>query len=331
MTTGPAAPESNPDIPLPESTDSTERDAREYGDPVGDPVRAGVADRPLEDIAHLIALLERSPEYAEATVAALRAVGADRSAEDVTRLVTGHVRRPAAHVPRRPALPHRTPRRPQRGEAAVRVAAVGRPVEELVDLIGRLAEERQASAPPPDPAALQASAGPAVRVEAVPAALGPGALTAHPADTLIDPRRAATPPCEPARLVVLALVVCGVLGFPLYRDGASARVYGFALAMSVLCVFVALVLSVRSTVSTLAVGVVVPATVAAVQLLEGTVVHSAGLSRALDLALAPAWIVGTGGVVASLAALTALVARLAWQLPRATTARPMADATRSAG
>ncbi|MEV2212303.1 hypothetical protein AB0H86_12750 [Streptomyces sp. NPDC050997] len=277
MTTGTASPESNPDIPLPESTDSTERVA---------------------------------PEYAGATVAECR---------------------PAVDVFRRPALPHRTPRKPHRGAAAVRVAAVGRPVEVLVDLIGRLAEERRAFAQPPDPAAVQAPVGPAVRVEAVPAVLGPGAITAHPVDTPISPREAATPPCEPARLVVLALVVCGVLGFPLDRDGASARVYGFALAMSVLCVFVALVLSVRSTVSTLVVAVVVPATVAAVQLLEGSLVHSAGLSRALDLALAPAWIAGTAGVVASLAALTALVARLAWQLPRGTTARPMADATRSAG
>ncbi|MET7689486.1 hypothetical protein ABZT06_16170 [Streptomyces sp. NPDC005483] len=47
---------------------------RSYGDPVGDLVRAAVTDRPLEDVVHLITLLEQSPEYAQATVAALRAV-----------------------------------------------------------------------------------------------------------------------------------------------------------------------------------------------------------------------------------------------------------------
>ncbi len=60
--------------------------ASSYGDPVGELVRAVVADRSLEDVVHLVTLLERSPEYAQATVAALRAVGVDRSVEDVTRL-----------------------------------------------------------------------------------------------------------------------------------------------------------------------------------------------------------------------------------------------------
>ncbi|CAM5654694.1 hypothetical protein SALBM311S_07804 [Streptomyces alboniger] len=166
--------------------------------------------------------------------------------------------------------------------------------------------------------------------EAVPVTLGLGAIPVRRADSATDPRRTATPPFPQARLAVLALAACGVLSFPLYRDGASVRVYGLALAVSVLCVFLALVLAVRSTVPTLAVAVVVPATVAAGQLLEGGPVHSAGLSRALDLALAPAWIAGAAGVAASLAALTSLVARLAWQVPQGTTARPMADATRSA-
>ncbi|WP_405608418.1 hypothetical protein [Streptomyces sp. NBC_00076] len=166
-------------------------------------------------------------------------------------------------------------------------------------------------------------------VLAAPVTLGLGAIPVRRADPATDPSRAATPPFPQARFAVLALAGCGVLSFPLYRDGASVRVYGLALAVSVLCVFLALVLAVRTTVPTLAVAVMVPATVAAGQLLEGGPVHSAGLSRALDLALAPAWIAGTAGVVASLAALTSLVARLAWQMPRGTTDRPMAEATRS--
>ncbi|MFV0132192.1 hypothetical protein ACLGIH_02820 [Streptomyces sp. HMX87] len=144
------------------------RDAAAYGDPVGDLVRAAVADRPLEEVVALITMLEQSPEYAEATVDALRAVGVNRSVEDVTRLV-GLLTRPPRHpdsadealraaaecrsvedVTRLMALLHRTPLEPHCGQEAVRAAATGRPVEELVQLIGRLAEERREHADRPD-------------------------------------------------------------------------------------------------------------------------------------------------------------------------------------
>jgi hypothetical protein len=88
MTTGPSSAQSNETaIPFPEPADLTDRVEPRCGDPVGELVRAAVADRPLDDIAHLITLLEGSPEYADATVAALRAVGVNRSVEDVTKLV----------------------------------------------------------------------------------------------------------------------------------------------------------------------------------------------------------------------------------------------------
>ncbi|MDQ0766432.1 hypothetical protein [Streptomyces canus] len=93
-----------------------------YGDPVGDLVRAAVADRPLEDVVHLIALLEESPHYAPAMGAALRAVGVDRSVEDVTRLV---------------ALPTRPPRDADSAGEAIR-AAESRPVEEVTRLVALL-------------------------------------------------------------------------------------------------------------------------------------------------------------------------------------------------
>ncbi|MEU0072736.1 hypothetical protein ABZ027_24755 [Streptomyces sp. NPDC006332] len=167
-------------------------------------------------------------------------------------------------------------------------------------------------------------------VEAGPVSLGLGAVPVRPVGTPTGPLRPTAPPSPQARLAVVVLAVCGALSFPLYRNGASARVYGLALAVSVLCVFLALVLAVRSTAPVLAAAVVVPAAVAAGQLFEGTLVHSAGLSRALDLALAPSWLAGTAGVVASLTALASLVARLTWQSPRGTTARPTSDASRSA-
>ncbi|GAA3964812.1 hypothetical protein GCM10022384_15850 [Streptomyces marokkonensis] len=148
---------------------------REYGDPVGDLVRAAVADRPLEEVVDLIMMLERSPQYAQATIDALRAVGVNRSVEDVTRLV-GLLTRPPRQsnsadeairaaaecrsvedVTRLMELLHRTPLEPHCGQEAVRAAATGRPVEELVQLIGRLAEDGLARADSPDARRLRAA------------------------------------------------------------------------------------------------------------------------------------------------------------------------------
>ncbi|GCB43412.1 hypothetical protein [Streptomyces sp. NL15-2K] len=322
-----------------------------YGDPTGELVRAAVADRPLVDIAHLITLLEQSPEYAEATMAALRAAGVGRTVEDVTRLVALLTRpprdaasadeairaaaecRPVAEVTRLLELLHRRPLEPHCGEAAVRAAAAGRSVEELVDLIGRLAQERQARADQPEPE----SAPPAEGAEERPEADGDPlpvrearriARTAQPRRYRVADR-APSPAYGPAWLVVLALAVCGALSFPLHRNGESVRVYGFALAVSAGCVLLALVLTIRPAAPMLVAAVVLPAAVAAAQLLEEKV-RSAGLSRALDLMLAPASLVGPVAVCASLTALTALIARLAWQRPTDAPARPMAEANRTA-
>lgn len=147
----------------------------EYGDPVGDLVRAAVADRPLEEVVDLITMLEGSPQYAQATIDALRAVGVNRSVEDVTRLV-GLLTRPPRHsdsadeairaaaecrsvedVTRLMELLHRTPLEPHCGQEAVRAAATGRPVEELVQLIGRLAEDGRVRPDRPDARHLRAA------------------------------------------------------------------------------------------------------------------------------------------------------------------------------
>lgn len=135
---------------------------RPYGDPVGDLVRAAVADRPLEEVVDLITMLERSPDYAHATADALRAVGVNRSVEDVTRLVALLTRpprhpdsadeairaaaacRPVEDVSRLMELLNRAPLEAHCGQEAVRAAATARPVEDLVELIGRLAAERRA-------------------------------------------------------------------------------------------------------------------------------------------------------------------------------------------
>ncbi|KUM88459.1 MULTISPECIES: hypothetical protein [Streptomyces] len=311
MTTGPTAAHPNePAIPM----------DRSYGDPVGDLVRAAVADRPLEDVVHLITLLEQSPEYARATVAALRTVGVDRSVEDVTRLVSLLTRpprdadsadeairaaaesRPVEDVTRLVALLNRSELQPHCGQEAVRAAATGRPVEELVELIGRLATEE-----PPQPLFEEHEL---YDEQSWPEPGTPGAEP-FPAPPPHPPAARPTPGATawPSRIAALALLVCGVLCFPAHRDGASAQVYGFALGVSLLCVLIA-VLMVRPVVAVLALAVVVPAAVAAGQLLEGRF-RSAGLAQALELPLAPAWLAGTAAVCASLAALTALVVRLA--------------------
>ncbi|MGW4544778.1 hypothetical protein ACWEN4_00125 [Streptomyces violaceorubidus] len=174
-------PELDPDPHLPAPDAETAPDPRDdpdagtadgaanaYGDPVGDLVRAAVADRPLDEVVELITTLEGSPRYAQATVDALRAVGVNRSVEDVTRLV-GLLTRPprpsdsadeairaaaecrsVEDVTRLMALLHRTPLEPRCGQEAVRAAATGRPVEELVELIGRLAEDGHVRAERPD-------------------------------------------------------------------------------------------------------------------------------------------------------------------------------------
>ncbi|WP_053848103.1 hypothetical protein [Streptomyces sp. NRRL B-24085] len=315
MTTGPTEAFPNePAIPM----------DRSYGDPVGDLVRAAVADRPLEDVVHLITLLEQSPQYAQSTAAALRAVGVDRSVEDVTRLVALLTRpprdadsadeairaaaesRPVEDVTRLVALLNRSELQPHCGQEAVRAAATGRPVEELVELIGRLATEPPPSPSPemyeaydeefrPEPEVPQASAFPAP--------------PPHPPAS----GRTRSAALWPSRIAALALLVCGVLCFPVHQDGASVQVYGFALGVSLLCVLLA-AMTLRPAVPVLALAVVVPAGVAAGQLLNGQF-RSAGLARALELPLAPAWLAGTAAVCASLAALTALVVHVATPPP----------------
>ncbi|MGI5391251.1 hypothetical protein [Streptomyces sp. CA-251251] len=167
----------------------------EYGDPVGDLVRAAVADRPLEEVVDLITMLEQSPRYAQATIDALRAVGVNRSVEDVTRLV-GLLTRPprdpncadeairaaaecrsVEDVTRLMEMLHRTPLEPHCGQEAVRAAATGRPVEELVQLIGQLAADGRVRPDRPDARRLRAALEGAGEDDGP----EPGARTAGPA------------------------------------------------------------------------------------------------------------------------------------------------------
>ncbi|MCW8381796.1 hypothetical protein [Streptomyces justiciae] len=344
MTSRPSTPQSNepaisvtePTSPFAPTGDRGDGSVPAYGDPVDGLVRAAVADRPLDEVAQLITLLEQSPLYARATADALRAVGVNRSVDDVTRLVVLLTRpprdasgadeairaaaesRPVEEVTRLMALLQQAPLEPHCGQEAVRAAATGRPVEDLVELIGRLADERGGTHPPQQPQ--ETAATPPV---------------APPERTPVPPTarvrfRSATPPAWPGRLAALALFVCAAAYFPVHQDGVSLRRYGFVLGLAALCLLLGLLLTLRPTVPLLTLAVLVPAGLAATQLYAAR--FDAGrLSHALDLTLAPAWAAGLAAVCAALAALTALVVRLASPTPRPNpTERLLAEAQRTA-
>ncbi|MEV8541052.1 hypothetical protein [Streptomyces sp. NPDC051572] len=303
-------------------------------DPMHRLVHAAVADRPLDEVLQLITLLEQSPKYAQATVDALRAVGVDRSVEDVTRLVAlltqpprdpesadeairaAAENRPVEDVTRLMALLQRAQVEPHCGEEMVRAAA-GRPVEELVQLIGRLAEEQDASVRAPGPAAERSTAPlyeapgrtPADTHEPEPADDRPAARQRRARRPRTTTRRTA-PPVWPRLIASAVLILCGLSYFPLHRDGASGTAYGFALGVSILCVLLAPALVLQGGLFVLAVSVVVPAALAALQLFDGRF-HSSRLSQALRITAAPPWFAGLIAALAALAALTALLALLA--------------------
>ncbi|MFE9835463.1 hypothetical protein ACFYP4_10005 [Streptomyces sp. NPDC005551] len=324
----------------------------QYADPVRGLVHAAVADRPLEEVVQLITLLEQSPEYARATVDALRAVGVDRSVEDVTRLVALLTRpprspdcadeairaaaesRPVEDVTRLMTLLNRAPLEQHCGEEAVRAAA-NRPVEELVQLIGRLAQERERDLPVHG-TGLLAGLSVVPSSQTSPADLppddrwapdghGPAPLQRRPR----PPRREGAAPAWPSRLAAAALLLCALAYFPLHRGSASANAYGFALGASALCLLMALVLVLRNALPVLATAVVVPTALAVMQLFEGRL-RSPGLSQALEITVAPPWAAGLMSVIAALAAVTALLALLASEkLGGRPERRPLAEARRT--
>ncbi|MEV5884570.1 hypothetical protein AB0L74_17860 [Streptomyces sp. NPDC052020] len=330
-------------------------DGPAHGDPVGDLVRAAVADRPLEEVVALITMLEQSPDYAHATADALRAVGVNRSVEDVTRLVALLTRpprhpdsadeairaaaacRPVGDVSRLMELLNRPSVEAHCGQEAVRAAATARPVEDLVELIGRLAEERRArtARPEADPPPLDDDVPPDGvdhGPDTVEPPAGPAAALTAPDHTPREPRpaprrqrtgRARVPrasgeaaPSWPGRLAAAVLAACGAAFFPLHSGGVSAGAYGLGLGLSALGLAVALLLTLRPALPVLAAAVVVPAGMAAARLYAHSF-PSGRLARAMDLTLASAWIAVPVAGCASLAALTALCLRVAAQLQAA--------------
>ncbi|GEC02473.1 hypothetical protein SSP24_01280 [Streptomyces spinoverrucosus] len=341
----PAAPDPGAGGSVPDSA---------FLDPVGDLVHAAVSDRPLEEIVRLVTLMEQSPEYAQTVGAVLRAVALDRPVEDVARLVVELTRPPREadsadetirvaverrcleDVSRLMALLHQASLQPHCGQEAVRAAATGRPIEELVELIGRLAQERQCEA--------EAAADVRPLAEGTPETAFAQAAMPAPDSEVARPRarrhlriRRARPPAQPKRpvfwpswLAAAALVVCGAAYFPLRRDGAPLSVFAVTLGMSGLCLTLAVVLALRTSVAALMTGMLLPAGLAGAGLLESRV-HSAGLSQAMHLTVAPPWSAGLTAVSASLASLAALLLLLMVQVAeRYPAVHPTAEASRAA-
>ncbi|TQJ57508.1 hypothetical protein [Streptomyces sp. SLBN-115] len=295
-----------------------------YPDPVDGLLHAAAANRPLEDVARLITLLERCEGGEDAAAGVLRVVGTDRPLEDVPLLVTvlsrpphhaehaGHMIRAAAEsrsveeVTRLMALLYREPLEPRCGEEAVRTAATHRPVEEVVELVERLARERAGLAAPPS----------------VPQGEGPPAPS--PADGEPRPARplraqAQAPQAPPDRsaavvpwsawATAVALALCAAAYIPVHHDDAPVAVLAAALASAGICLLLALLLVRGPTPALLMVAVLVPAALAGAQLLAPRVemTESAGITEAT---LAPAWLAAPTAAAAALTALLALLLSL---------------------
>ncbi len=292
-------------------------------------VRAAVADRPLEEVAQLITLLQRSPDDARAAGDALRSAGVGRSVEDVARLVilltqpprpadsadelirAATERRPVEEVSQLMALLHRTALEPHCEQEAMRTAATRRPIEELVDLIGRLGVVELTPPPSgaddPQPAAEggrqpEEDGLPWVTVSSRTRAVTGGRREAAPG-------RVPGPPPWPARLAAVLLPACGAAHAPLTTTGLSAQGFGTLVGVSALCVMPALVLFLRPAVVLLVAAVVVPAALADWAVFADRF-GPERLTRVLEAMAAPPWQAGAVAVCTAVVALTALLPAL---------------------
>ncbi|MFI1697082.1 hypothetical protein ACH419_14045 [Streptomyces bobili] len=304
-------------------------------DPAPDPVdgllNAVAAHRSPEDVALLISLLEESEEGRRAAADVLRAIGTDRPVEDVTRLVAVLSRpphdaahadhmiraaaenRPVEEVTRLMALLYREPLEQHCGDEAVRAAAAHRPVEELAELVTRLGRHREERAARQRPATGAAEPVPEDPLAAFDVAGGPPPRPAEP-PARRTPAGAAAPAPSPwaawtdwAAAVTLAL--CGVAHVPVDRQGIPVGALATALALSGLCLLLALALLRRPALPLLVLGVLVPAVFAGAQVSAGRV-DVVGLVPLTEAGLAPPWIAGPLATATAVTVTVALLAHL---------------------
>lgn len=235
-----AAADTTPLLPDPPEDDGTQPGG---GDAIAELIHAATVSRPLDDVVHLVTLLEQSPEGRTMAASVLRMAAVSRSVDDLTRLVeelgppnhaTDHMddairraaeERPISEVSRLVLLLHRPPHDPHTGAQAVHAAATARSVEDLVQLIGRLGVDQAAES-----AATAASDTAAVPdPEETPAA--PPAPTSAPSTLLFPPdeKRAgrAVPLVWLRRVAGVALLLCAAAHLPLnWADAPSLGLAG---------------------------------------------------------------------------------------------------------
>ncbi|MFD5269644.1 hypothetical protein [Streptomyces sp. NPDC058335] len=302
-----------------------------YPDPVDGLLHAAAAHRSLEDVTVLISLLEESEEGRQAAADVLRVIGTDRPVEDVTRLVAvlsqppydvGHAdhmiraaaeNRPVEEVTRLMALLYREPLDQHCGEEAVRAAATHRPVEDLAELVARLTRQREEQA-----ADQRAATGPAESVNEDPLAAFDVAGEPPPGPAGPPARRTPAPARAPALspweawtdwAAAVALALCGVAHVPVHRQGVPVGALATALALSGLCLLLALALLRRPALPLLVMGVLVPVVFAGAQVSAGRV-DVVGLLPLTEATLTPPWIAGPVATATVVAVTVALLAHL---------------------
>ncbi|MFE5907670.1 hypothetical protein ACFQ6B_01030 [Streptomyces wedmorensis] len=219
-------------------------------------LRTAATERPVEEVAALVARLQETGELTSPADVALRAAAVTRPLDEVRQLL---------------ALLNASGYDLHEAETTLRAAAVGRPVEDVVRLVGILGADggdrrstgggdagaKQDVAPGKQgPARVGGAAAPAVTAAAAPKKRGRGAAEGR--KSALDGALAAGPGSHlatPALRSVLrwpaalALFACGLLHLPTdlagVRSGGDAQV--FSVVVAVLCLACAAWLAVRDT------------------------------------------------------------------------------------
>ncbi|WP_150241678.1 hypothetical protein [Streptomyces albofaciens] len=280
-------------------------------------VRTAVACQPLDAVARLVDLLERSPHGRCAADEALCTAATELPVHEVAQLVhllsqpprpsdgadailrRAAERRPVAEVSRLVTLLHQPPHAARAGSQTTRTAAGRRSVEELAELITSLVAERTKDS------ALESAEG---FEDAVPASENDEGARAYENS---EPGHSSAARWLP-RLAVLGLLLCGGAHIPtgLHR-GASIPADIVAIGLPALCVLMAVLLFFRNSVAPLAAGFLVSVAAMAQHVLAEFPFAPSALSHLLHHTALPALPASAAAGLAACLSLAALVYALA--------------------
>ncbi|WP_050515519.1 hypothetical protein [Streptomyces rimosus] len=299
----------------------------DYADPVIELVRTAVACQPLDAVARLVDLLERSPHGRCAADEALCTAATELPVHEVAQLVhllsqpprssdgadailrRAAERRPVAEVSHLVTLLHQPPHAARAGSQTTRTAAGRRSVEELAELITSLVAERTKESAPESAGDFEDGVSPPEN--------GDEAGAYEHAESGCSPAARWLP-----RLGGLGLLLCGGAHVPtgLHR-GASIPADIAAIGLPALCVLMAVLLFFRSTIGPLAAGFLVSVAAMAPHVLAGIPFAPSPLSHTLHhtfLRPLPAFV--AAGLAACLVLATLVHALAAARQPQAATA-----------